>query len=264
VGNSGTTLLIYTPTANTCGSDSITYSVQDLSGTISNTGTITVNIACVNDIPVANNDSTATGTEDTQISIPVLTNDTDIEDGIPVAIANLTQPSTGATPITFTYQARDSGNALSNIATVTIPGVTCVNDAPVTQSASYTMTGNIVISSGTIDGSGNLIGHVETNNILLTTVIATDVENSPLSFTLATLPSSGTASLSNTGYLTYTPALNFVGSISFTITSDDGAATSSGATMSICVISPNPNIARPSCAPAIPVPTPVINMGPGG
>ncbi len=53
--------------------------------------------------------------------------------------------------------------------------------------------------------------------------------------------------------------------MSFTVTSNDGAANSTPAIISICVISPNPDIARPSCAPAVPVPpAPVPATGPGG
>lgn len=189
-------MLIYTPTANYCGNDSMSYSIIDQSGAVSNTGTVNISLACVNDVPVGANDATGTGTEDTAITIPVLTNDTDIEDGTPVSIANLTQPSAGGSvgivgsnvvfspttnycgsaPITFTYQARDSGTALSNVVTVTIPAITCVNDAPVTQAASFTMTGNVVINSGTLDGSGNLVGFSATNHILNGSIIATDVE----------------------------------------------------------------------------------------
>lgn len=94
---SGSTMLVYTPIANYCGADSVSYRVQDQSGALSNTGTITVNLTCVNDLPVANNDTAAAGTEDTPLSIAVLTNDTDIETGTPSSIANLTQPSAGGT-----------------------------------------------------------------------------------------------------------------------------------------------------------------------
>ncbi len=217
---SGTTLLVYSPNANYCGTDTISYTAQDLSGALSNTGTITVNVACVNDLPIANNDTTATGTEDTAMTIHVLANDTDVEDGTPTTgITNLTQPGAGGTvavsgtdviftptlnycgasPLTFTYKARDSVGAISvATATVTIPAITCVNDAPVAQSSAYTMTGNVVISSGTMLSGGILTGFLATSNILHGTIIASDVENDALSFTLATPPATGTASLSGT------------------------------------------------------------------
>lgn len=173
----------------------------------------------MNDVPVANDDILGdNGIEDASVTIPVLMNDTDTEDGTPLSIANLTQPSNGgtvgivgtnivfspttnycgSTPITFTYQARDSAGALSNVVNVTIPAVDCINDIPTVQSATYTMTGNVVISSGTIDGSGNLTGYSETSNILYSPIIGTDVEGSILSFTLATLPLSGTATVMST------------------------------------------------------------------
>ena len=45
---------------------------------VSNTGTINLSISCVNDAP-AGITNTATGTEDTILMIPVLSNDTDVE-----------------------------------------------------------------------------------------------------------------------------------------------------------------------------------------
>ncbi len=52
---------------------------------------------CVNDAPVANNDiRTATGTEDTLLTIFVTSNDTDVDNAI-ASITGLTQPSTGGT-----------------------------------------------------------------------------------------------------------------------------------------------------------------------
>ena len=107
----------------------------------------------MNDAPVAINDiQTATGTEESTLTLSVLSNDTD-SDNIPseLSLTGLTQVATGgtltisgttqvlytptanfctATPLTFTYQTEDSSGALSNTATGSFT-VTCVNDAPV-------------------------------------------------------------------------------------------------------------------------------------
>ena len=56
--------ITYTPSANYNGPDSISYTVT--SGDVSETATITVNVAAVNDAPTAANGS-ATGTEDTPL-----------------------------------------------------------------------------------------------------------------------------------------------------------------------------------------------------
>ncbi len=95
-------------------------------GTLSTTGTVSVSVTCVNDLPIASNDSIVL-TEDTVSTIPVFANDIDV-DGTLVSLTGLTQPSTGGTlsisgtgvlftPIanycsstssTFTYQALDN------------------------------------------------------------------------------------------------------------------------------------------------------------
>src|SRR4029079_5111549 len=72
------------------------------------TATVTVTVTCVNDPPVANND-TATVTEDAPATaINVLANDTDTE-GDPFTIQSVTQPANGAVVVTgggtgLTYQ----------------------------------------------------------------------------------------------------------------------------------------------------------------
>jgi hypothetical protein len=191
---SGNTL-IYTPIMDTCGADSIGYTVTDPASAISNTGTISISLVCVNDAPVATGD-TATGTEDTALAIAVLANDTDVENNT-LSVTNLTQPVSGgsvavvgtgvvftptanvcsASPTTFTYRARDTALALSAVTTVTISAVNCVNDAPVSLASSASVTGNMVISSGTTLSGGSLTGYLETNNSLTRSLLATDVDS---------------------------------------------------------------------------------------
>jgi large repetitive protein len=259
--------LVYTPAANACGADTVNYSVTDPLGGLSNTGTISVSLVCVNDVPVASND-TATGTEDTPLMIAVLNNDTDVENNT-LSVTALTQPASGGSvavvgtgvvftptanacspnPVTFTYQARDTSLALSAVTTVTISAVTCMNDAPVSLPSSYSVTGNMVISSGTTLSGGSLTGYLETNNSLTRSLTATDVDSVGLIFTLATPVVHGTGVLSSTGLLVYIPALGYVGSDTFTYTVTDGIATTGPIIVTITVIDPHP---------------PVISMTPTG
>ncbi len=53
----------YTPSENYCGKDSFTYTLTDADGD-SDTAKVVITIECVNDLPVANDD-TASTTEDT-------------------------------------------------------------------------------------------------------------------------------------------------------------------------------------------------------
>ena len=143
----------YTPDANYSGPDSFTYRAND--GSLnSNTVTVSLTVAAVNDAPVAVNNNYSTN-EDTQLvsSAPgVLGNDTDVE-GNPLTAALVAGPSHGTLtlnangsftytpaanysgPDSFTYRAND-GSLNSNTATVSIT-VTAVNDAPVAAPNSY-------------------------------------------------------------------------------------------------------------------------------
>jgi large repetitive protein len=82
--------ITYTPNANFNGTDVITYRISDGVGGFA-TATITVNVAPVNDAPVAANDTAAT-TLDTPVRIAPLVNDRDI-DGNPLTIATATAPN---------------------------------------------------------------------------------------------------------------------------------------------------------------------------
>ena len=101
--------LTYQPAANYCNTqtggspDTFTYTLNG-----GNTATVPVTVTCVDDPPVAVND-TATVLEDAAATaVTVLANDTDI-DGGPKVIASVTQPANGTVAITgagtgLTYQ----------------------------------------------------------------------------------------------------------------------------------------------------------------
>jgi hypothetical protein len=86
------------PTLNFCTSGApitFTYQVQDGSGGVSTVATSSISVTCINDIPIAVAD-TATGTEDTNLTIPVLINDTDVDSpSSGFTITGLTQPTSG-------------------------------------------------------------------------------------------------------------------------------------------------------------------------
>ncbi|MBV6624590.1 MAG: tandem-95 repeat protein [Rivularia sp. (in: Bacteria)] len=99
--NNGTTAIVeneivYTPAANFNGVDSFNYQVEDGNGE-TQTATVTVNVAPVNDSPIAQNDA-ATTNQDTQVSIDVLANDTDV-DGDNLTIASVAAANNGTTAI---------------------------------------------------------------------------------------------------------------------------------------------------------------------
>ncbi len=121
----------------------------------------------------------------------------------------------------FTYVASD-GISNSNVATVNLT-VTPVNDAPIAIGQNVSVKENTP-KSVTLSGS--------------------DIEGDPLTFIVQSGPTSG--SLSGTApELTYTPDPGFSGADSFTFISDDGAANSASATVTINVADNNVPVADP-------------------
>src|SRR5262249_28451262 len=90
-GGSG---LTYQPVANFCGPDSFTYTLNGGS-----TATVTVTVTCVDDPPVAVDDTATLTEDDPATSIDVLGNDTDV-DGGPKTITAKTDGAHGTVAIT--------------------------------------------------------------------------------------------------------------------------------------------------------------------
>jgi gliding motility-associated-like protein len=148
----------YTPNLNYFGPDSFTFKASD--GQLdSNTGTVSITVEEVNDLPVAVNDLAITTNEDTPVSFPITTNDTDVDGVINPATVDLnpftpaedktlttaegvyTVNSTGIVTFTpvlnyngtttaITYTVKDDDGGLSNVAQIQII-VLPVNDPPV-------------------------------------------------------------------------------------------------------------------------------------
>jgi len=124
--------VVYTPAPNFWGSDSFTYEVTD--GSTTATATVSVEVTAVNDAPVAVDDSASTD-ESTQVTVPVLDNDSDV-DGDALAVTAVGPASHGTTAVyagsvtytpasgfagadSFTYDVSD-GHGGSATATVVV------------------------------------------------------------------------------------------------------------------------------------------------
>lgn len=183
--------------------------------------------------PVAQNDSASTA-PGTAVVVDVLSNDTD-GNGDQLSVAALTQPANGSTTVvtggvrytpnsgfsgtdTFTYRASD-GALESNTATVTVT-VAAPNLAPT--------AGND--SAGTSE---------DTTVTIPVLVNDSDPEGQPLTVQLASQPSSGSATVNPNQSVTYVPALNFNGQVSFTYRASDGVNLSNLATVTITVTAVN-------------------------
>jgi hypothetical protein len=180
--------------------------------------------------PEASDDSASTD-EDMAVTIDVLDNDSDA-DGDALSVFAVTQPTNGSavnngSDVTYTpdadYCGSDSfgytvsdGNGGSDTATVDV-SVTCVNDAPVADGQAVSTIENIPVDI---------------------TLIASDVDEDPLTFTVVDGPTNGTLS-GNGATLTYTPNAGYIGTDSFTFRANDGQEDSNLATVTIQVTEVN-------------------------
>lgn len=251
------TTLMFTPDVNFNGSANFTYTISD-GKSISNSGTVMVEVAAVNDAPIASND-TLSATQyfaSTYNVSELLANDTDV-DGNALTIADVTNGTGGTvvlssdqTTLTFTPNANFSGVAdftyhvtdgvdVSNSATVKVDvmsfknTVIAVNDilaATENRSVIYTaaqLLGNDIHEDGK---SLNITG--VTNGSV--TMVWNYGSNAWEAVTIST---GGTAVLNADNTITFTPDSHFNGVASFTYTASDGTNTSNNATVTVNVAS---------------------------
>jgi VCBS repeat-containing protein len=163
----------YTPFASTQSlaqgqsvQDSFNYTVSD--GSLTDTGALVITINGANDAPVANPDA-ASGTENQVLSIAVLANDTDVDNGAVLSLVSASGPAgkgsvstsgnnvvfnpgtafdhlaAGATEtVVLSYTMQDEHGAQSS-STVTVT-VTGTNDAPVAHADTASTSENATIS----------------------------------------------------------------------------------------------------------------------
>jgi len=219
--------LTYTPAINFLGVESFTYQAW-VNGVASAPATIRITVDSSNDAPIANNQNLELN-EDTSINGTLIASDLD---GDPLTYSITAQPAHGILsgtlpnftytpnpnyfgPDTFSFKANDS-HIDSNTATITLT-ILSINDAPVADSKAITTQMGISVPI-TLTGS--------------------DVENSPLTFTVVANPSNGILSGSSPN-LIYTPNGGYSGIDSFTYTSNDTLATSPIATVTINITAVN-------------------------
>ena len=222
----------YTPTANYIGSDSFIFSVSD-NGTpnLSSSATVSITITSVNDPPTVTNQSFATN-EDVPLSATLTASDSQtpanqlifqLTGGLTTSKGTLNLSPNGNFTYSpnknlfgvdkFEFEVLDNGNPQkSAIATATI-NIASVNDKPTAYNQDL-----LVIENTKATGS----------------LLATDVENDPLTFSIVTGPSQGDITLTAaTGDYEYMPKTGAVGSDSFTFKVFDGKDYSDIATVSV-------------------------------
>ena len=152
----------YTPNENYC-NDSIT--TDDFTYVLNggSSATVSISVNCIDDLPVATDDTAFINEDDNTMVIDVLSNDTDVDGGIK-EIGSITQPNNGTVsftannlsytvdnnycnfilaPDTFTYTLTDGSTAS------VLVFVNCINDAPsfmIDGDLDFDSTGNSQVS----------------------------------------------------------------------------------------------------------------------
>ena len=250
LGSSCTATVTYTPAVNYYGDDGFVYKAND-GDRDSTLATTLISVLPVNDTPVANPQTVVTN-EDTPATIVL--NATDI-DSQSLTFSIVTNPSKGtlaaisapncaasgigascnATVVyipaadqsgadIFAFKVND-GNLDSNVAVVSIL-INPVNDGPIATDDFYTTGKDTALSLA----APGLLGNDND----------TDNAQSTLTALLVTGPSHAESfTLNADGSFVYSPALNFVGTDSFTYKANDGTADSNPATVTIAVVQVN-------------------------
>ncbi|MEI6603733.1 MAG: DUF6288 domain-containing protein [Verrucomicrobiota bacterium] len=230
--------LVYTPTTDFSGLDSFTFNAND--GKLdSPLATITIDVGTTgNRRPVASNQAVTTP-ESTAKSLTLAGSD---PDGNPLSYAIASGPSHGTlsgTPPNLVYQP--APNYPGNNFTAADSFTFTVSDGSLASAAASVSITVTPVNAAPQATPQSISAWVNTANPI--TLTGTDPEGYALAYTVGTFPSHGT--LAGTApNLTYTPALNFHGSDSFTFTvTDSEGALSPAVTVSLTVIN-NPPVAN--------------------
>ena len=216
----------YTPTANWNGTETFTFKAND--GTVdSNTSTVTITVASVNDAPVVEN-----------LSMTVVKNNS--------KELNLNANDVDSSTFTFTINSNPSNGttSLSGTTVTYTPNTDFVGD----DSMSY------IANDGESDSNSGIISISVINNASPVTsnqtasmnedtavdisLTATDAENDNLTYSIVSDASNGTTSLSG-ATVTYTPTANWNGSDTFTFKANDGNTDSNTSTVTVTVAAVN-------------------------
>ena len=234
--------LTYQPSAGYCNdgtpTDDFTYTLTPGGST----ATVAVTVTCVDNPPVAVDDTATVAKDVSAATIDVLSNDTDT-DGGPISIASVTQPTNGAVVITnagadLTYQPSagycNDGTPTDDFTYTLTPGgstatvavtVTCVDNPPVAVDDTATVAKDV--SAATIDVLSN----------------DTDTDGGPISIASVTQPTNGAVVITNAGAdLTYQPSAGYCNDSTptddFTYTLTPGGSTATVAVTVTCVDDP--------------------------
>ncbi|PHZ83456.1 hypothetical protein CRD36_18025 [Paremcibacter congregatus] len=232
-----------TPDADFNGTVNLNYDVSD--GTTTTAASGAIDVAAVNDGPVATADGFA-GTEDQAISGNVLTNDTDVDgDVLSVVAETITTAQGGTVTIaadgSFDYSPAADFNGEDSFSYT-------LSDGTTTDSGSVTLT-VAAENDGPIAGNIDLGATLEDTSVTFTAADllanSTDVDGDSLSVTAVSVdPAYGTVADNGDGTYSFTPAENYSGDdvpLSFTVS--DGVETSQAtASLDVTAVADGPSL----------------------
>ncbi|RAW01361.1 tandem-95 repeat protein [Pseudochryseolinea flava] len=251
---SATGIVSFTPMANFSGAATVNYTVNDNDGATSNAATITITVTSVNDAPVAANDAAST-TEETPITLNVVSNDTDIDGTIAANSVDLNMSTAGiqgtivtsdgtftvnaAGVVSFTpvanfngiavvsYTVNDNNGLASNQATISIT-VNEENDAPVAVADATTTNEDTPVTLNVVTNDTDSDGTINASTV--------DLNTSTPGVQSSNSNAAGSYAVNASGVVTFTPTTNYSGSatILYTVNDDDGA-TSNAVSINITV-----------------------------
>ena len=200
----------YTPNDGFSGTDAFTYIVSD--GTVESTGQVTVVVNSVNDDPVANDDSVST-TENTPLTIDVLSNDTD-PDGDSLTVSSVTNTTSGSAVInannTVTFTPQDSFSGQAGFTYTVDDGSGGTDTAVVTVLVSDSNQSPVAVDDVLSTEVNDPVGIQVLEN-------DSDPDGDTLTLSIATQPANGAASITNQGdTIVYSPGTGFTGTDTFT------------------------------------------------
>ena len=235
--------ITYEPYVNYNGRDTFTYQICDSEG-VCDTATVTVNVAPVDDLPVATPQTLATP-EDTALLIELIGSDAD---GDPLTYNILVGPRhgviSGFDPVTgellytpnenyngpdsFTFEVCDPHPNECGTATVTI-NVTPVPDSPVANNDTSTLPEDGLVTINVPGNDSDADGDLDLTSV-----------------TIVSQPANGTVSVNPiTGVITYKPDLNYNGQDTFTYQICDSVNECDTATVTVNVLPvDDPPVAR--------------------
>jgi hypothetical protein len=176
--------------------DSFTYTILDNSGAVSNSGTVNITVAPVNDAPVATNDA-FTVNEGSTTTLNLAANDSDVDGSVDLTSIVITDaPANGSITVnadgsvdythdgsetladSFTYTILDNSGAVSNTATVNLT-VTPVNDAPT--ATNLNSTSSYIEQQGLVQITDIVVSDADSGDIITATLTLVDTSAGSLS-----------------------------------------------------------------------------------